>query len=50
MITDTMQLFRYDELHPSEQTDRIIAKNFVDILDGSSKYATYYSSKQGHGW
>ncbi|MCJ1407074.1 hypothetical protein MMC19_001144 [Ptychographa xylographoides] len=32
----------YDELHPSEQTDRIIAKNFVDVLNGNSTYATYY--------
>ncbi|MCJ1292882.1 hypothetical protein MMC34_004435 [Xylographa carneopallida] len=32
----------YDELHPSEQTDRIIAKNFVDVLNGNSSYATYY--------
>lgn len=40
----------YDELHPSEQTDRNIAKNFVDVLNGDSKYATYYSSQQGHGW
>lgn len=28
----------------SEQTDRIIARNFVDVLNGKSKYATYYSS------
>lgn len=40
----------YDELHPSEQTDRIIAKNFVDVINGNSKYATYYSSQHGHGW
>ncbi|KAK5054661.1 hypothetical protein LTR84_001553 [Exophiala bonariae] len=32
----------YDELHPSEQADRIIAQNFVEVLDGTSKYATYY--------
>ncbi|MCJ1308047.1 hypothetical protein MMC25_001697 [Agyrium rufum] len=32
----------YDELHPSEQTDRIIASNFVDLLNGNSSYATYY--------
>jgi hypothetical protein len=32
----------YDELHPSEQTGRIIAKNFVEVLDGTSKYAAYY--------
>ncbi|KAF2725904.1 carbohydrate esterase family 16 protein [Polychaeton citri CBS 116435] len=34
----------YDELHPSEQTDRIIARNFVDVVHGESKYATYWSS------
>jgi len=28
----------------SEQTDRIIVKNFVDVLGGKFKYATYYSS------
>ncbi|KAK5551209.1 hypothetical protein LTR46_010795 [Exophiala xenobiotica] len=32
----------YDELHPSEQTDRVIARNFIDVLNGTSKYATYY--------
>lgn len=32
----------YDELHPSEQTDRIIARNFVEVLNGSSSYAQYY--------
>ena len=32
----------YDELHPSEQTDRIIARNFIEVLSGSSQYATYY--------
>ncbi|KAL9111995.1 MAG: hypothetical protein Q9227_003615 [Pyrenula ochraceoflavens] len=31
----------FDELHPSEQTDRIIAMNFVDLLNGQGKYATY---------
>ncbi|OCL10458.1 carbohydrate esterase family 16 protein [Glonium stellatum] len=33
----------YDELHPSEQTDRVIAKNFVDVVRGESKWATYWS-------
>ncbi|KAI9870229.1 MAG: hypothetical protein M1830_004504 [Pleopsidium flavum] len=32
----------FDELHPSEQTDRIIARNFVDVINGNSSYATYY--------
>ena len=33
-----------DELHPSEQTDRNIAKNFVDVLNGNGTYASYYSA------
>lgn len=32
----------YDELHPSEQTDRVIARTFVEVLNGSSSYAQYY--------
>lgn len=32
----------YDELHPSEQLDRVLARNFVDVLSGNSSYATYY--------
>lgn len=34
----------YDPLHPSEQTDRIVAKTFVDVVKGASKWATYWSS------
>ena len=34
----------YDELHPTEQTERIVAKNFVDVVKGASQYATYWSS------
>ncbi|KAJ5492633.1 hypothetical protein N7539_001379 [Penicillium diatomitis] len=32
----------YDELHPSEQTDRVIAREFVDVLTGKSKWTTYW--------
>jgi len=32
----------YDELHPSQQTDKTIAKEFVNVVKGSSKYATYW--------
>lgn len=32
----------YDELHPTEQTERNVASNFVDVIKGSSKYATYW--------
>lgn len=33
----------YDELHPSEQTSRIIGEKFVDVVKGKSQYATYYA-------
>ncbi|KAL4938818.1 hypothetical protein BDV06DRAFT_225645 [Aspergillus oleicola] len=32
----------YDELHPSEQTDRVIAKEFLEVVAGGSKWATYW--------
>jgi hypothetical protein len=32
----------YDELHPSEQTDKAIAREFVNVVKGASKYATYW--------
>jgi phospholipase/lecithinase/hemolysin len=32
----------YDALHPSAKADEIIAKNFVDLVNGNSKYATYW--------
>lgn len=33
----------YDELHPSEQTERVVARNFVDVVEGNSTWATYWS-------
>ncbi|CAE7174737.1 hypothetical protein P3342_007831 [Pyrenophora teres f. teres] len=32
----------YDPLHPSEQTSRVIAREFVSVLGGKSKYASYW--------
>jgi phospholipase/lecithinase/hemolysin len=32
----------FDELHLSEQTARVVAKEFVSVLGGKSKYATYW--------
>ncbi|KAK2743705.1 hypothetical protein FQN55_007108 [Onygenales sp. PD_40] len=32
----------YDALHPSEQTSRIIAEHFVEVIEGESDYATYF--------
>ncbi|KAF2805663.1 GDSL lipase/acylhydrolase family protein [Mytilinidion resinicola] len=33
----------FDELHPSQQADRVIAKAFVDVVEGQSKWATYWA-------
>ncbi|KAK4226799.1 GDSL lipase/esterase [Podospora fimiseda] len=35
----------YDELHPSNKADSVIANNFIDVLDGKSKYGTRWQSK-----
>ncbi|EME38434.1 carbohydrate esterase family 16 protein [Dothistroma septosporum NZE10] len=32
----------YDDLHPSEQTDRIIAREFLGVVKGESRWATYW--------
>jgi phospholipase/lecithinase/hemolysin len=32
----------YDPLHPSEQTSRIVAREFTSVIGGKSKYATYW--------
>lgn len=32
----------FDELHPSEQSDRAIAAEFVKVVGGSSRYAAYW--------
>lgn len=32
----------YDPLHPSEQTSRIIAREFVSVMSGQSKYVRYW--------
>jgi phospholipase/lecithinase/hemolysin len=34
----------FDELHPSERTDQIIAREFVSVVEGRSGYASYWSS------
>lgn len=34
----------YDQLHPSEQAGRTFAKTFVDVVKGTSRWATYWSS------
>ena len=32
----------YDPLHPSEQTSRVVAREFVSVISGMSKYASYW--------
>lgn len=32
----------YDELHPSQQTDEAIAHEFINVIKGTSQYATYW--------
>lgn len=32
----------FDPLHPSEQTSRVIAREFVNVLSGKSKYSRYW--------
>lgn len=33
----------FDELHPSEQTWRVVAKIFARAIKGASEWAQYYS-------
>ncbi|GAB7352044.1 hypothetical protein MBLNU459_g2554t2 [Dothideomycetes sp. NU459] len=33
----------FDELHPSEQTERVIARTFVDVVRGVSPWASYWA-------
>ena len=32
----------YDDLHPSEQTDRVIAREFLEVVKGESRWAVYW--------
>ena len=32
----------YDELHPTQRTDEIIAHEFANVVRGNSTYATYW--------
>jgi hypothetical protein len=32
----------YDEIHPSQQTSRIVAKEFLSVLSGMSRWASYW--------
>jgi hypothetical protein len=32
----------FDELHPSAKTDEIIAREFIAVVEGNSKYSKYW--------
>ena len=37
-------LFRFDELHPSEQADRVVAKNIAEVIEGKENiWTTWFS-------
>jgi phospholipase/lecithinase/hemolysin len=40
--TDRDSYAWFDELHPSEQTSRVVAREFVGVLGGGSKWAKYW--------
>jgi len=42
-------LMWYDELHLSEQTARVVAREFVKVVKGTSEYATYWSARKSKG-
>ena len=44
MLTRDAWWHRYDELHPSEQTDRVVAKAISDVIHRrSEKWITWLS-------
>lgn len=41
--TDSPDSFMwFDPLHPSEQTSRVVAREFVGVLEGKSRWASYW--------
>ena len=36
--------FWFDELHPSQGVDKVIAREFLKVVAGNSSYATYWRS------
>jgi phospholipase/lecithinase/hemolysin len=34
----------YDELHPSEQADRIVAEEFIKVVEGGSRWVKYWEN------
>ena len=41
--TDKDSFLWYDEQHPGEQADRVIAREILGVVAGDSKWATYWS-------
>jgi phospholipase/lecithinase/hemolysin len=36
------QFLWYDELHPTERVDEVVAREFVRVVEGSSRFAAYW--------
>ena len=42
-IASYLTCTRNDELHPSEQVNRKLAEEIIDVLQGKSRWATWFS-------
>jgi phospholipase/lecithinase/hemolysin len=40
--SDPSSFMWYDALHPSEATSRLVAEHFVGVIEGKSKYGSYF--------
>lgn len=36
---------RFDELHPSEQANRVVARHILDALSGKGPFVSWYGAK-----
>lgn len=41
-LQDEENFMWFDELHPSQTTDKFIAEEFVKVVNGESEWATYW--------
>ncbi|KAE8393090.1 hypothetical protein BDV23DRAFT_180970 [Aspergillus alliaceus] len=46
-LQDEETFMWFDELHPSDTTDRFIAEEFVKVVNGESRWATYWGDSLG---
>ncbi|KAK4629221.1 Acetylesterase [Fulvia fulva] len=41
-VAESLDSFLWYDLHPSEQTDRVVAREFLEVVRGESRWATYW--------